>query len=349
MANANIYDDLDEAVKLLIDGDAATCISTQPTSTDIRELLEAANDLRYVARPEFKAQLRADLLDEAFVGDVANHFSTGKNGKGNSARNLPKHDGTASIMPSLFGSEGMYPVRRTNFAASALLHAAVMGLFVASSLWMVQHKDEVKPYSDAGVVKITAYISPVAPKENHGGGAGGAREKIHASQGQAPKFAAEQITPPTVVVRNPQPVLTTEPTIIGPPKMNLPQLSQLGDPLSRVVPASNGTGSGGGMGSNTGTGVGGGNGPGLGIGSGGGVGGEIYGLGSGVSTPHAIYAPDPEYSEEARKAHYQGTVILWAVTGLMGCRKISACSERSGWGSIEKRSRPCAGGALSRR
>ena len=32
--------------------------------------------------------------------------------------------------------------------------------------------------------------------------------------------------------------------------------------------------------------------------------------GSGVSPPRATYQPDPEYSEEARKAKYQGTVVM---------------------------------------
>lgn len=33
-------------------------------------------------------------------------------------------------------------------------------------------------------------------------------------------------------------------------------------------------------------------------------------VGGSVRAPKAIYMPDPEYSEEARRAHYQGTVIL---------------------------------------
>src|SRR5262249_36245454 len=56
-------------------------------------------------------------------------------------------------------------------------------------------------------------------------------------------------------------------------------------------------------------------GPGVGPGQGGGIGGGIYRVGGGVSAPHAIYAPDPEYSEEARKAKFQGTVVLWMVIG----------------------------------
>ena len=45
------------------------------------------------------------------------------------------------------------------------------------------------------------------------------------------------------------------------------------------------------------------------------MGGGAYRVGGGVSAPRAIYSPDPEYSEEARKAKYQGDVILWVVIG----------------------------------
>ncbi len=33
----------------------------------------------------------------------------------------------------------------------------------------------------------------------------------------------------------------------------------------------------------------------------------------GVSPPHPIFNPDPEYSDEARKAKYQGTVLVWMI------------------------------------
>jgi TonB family protein len=38
-------------------------------------------------------------------------------------------------------------------------------------------------------------------------------------------------------------------------------------------------------------------------------------VGGGVSAPRATYSPDPEYSEEARKAKYQGTVVLFMIVG----------------------------------
>jgi TonB family protein len=119
-----------------------------------------------------------------------------------------------------------------------------------------------------------------------------------------------------VIVRNENPKLAVEPTVVVPPRISLPTTGPLGDPLSNVLgPPSSGTGSGGGIGSGSGGGVGSGRGPGVGPGYGGGIGGGVYRVGGGVSAPRALYAPDPEYSEEARKAKYQGTVVLWVIVG----------------------------------
>jgi TonB family protein len=40
-------------------------------------------------------------------------------------------------------------------------------------------------------------------------------------------------------------------------------------------------------------------------------GGSVYRVGGGVSAPALIHKVEPKYSEEARKAKYQGTVILY--------------------------------------
>jgi periplasmic protein TonB len=114
------------------------------------------------------------------------------------------------------------------------------------------------------------------------------------------------------VINNPNPRLTMEPSIIAPPDVNLPNvnMAQYGDPLAKMGPPSNGPGSGGGIGSGSGGGVGSGKGGGFGPGEGGGVGGGVYRVGGGVTAPVVLTKKDPEYSEEARKAKYQGTVLL---------------------------------------
>jgi TonB family protein len=51
---------------------------------------------------------------------------------------------------------------------------------------------------------------------------------------------------------------------------------------------------------------------------GGGVGGGIFRVGGGVSAPHAIYSPNPEYSEQASKAKLEGTCVLSLIVGVDG-------------------------------
>ncbi len=53
--------------------------------------------------------------------------------------------------------------------------------------------------------------------------------------------------------------------------------------------------------------------PGVGPGHVGGVSGGAFRVGGGVEPPKMLYAPDPIYSEEARQAQLQGTVVLWLI------------------------------------
>jgi periplasmic protein TonB len=347
MSNATMYEELDREVSaLLADSDenvreVASYVSTREYSHELRELLGIAAQLECVARPAFKAQLKADLLDEIFVaGDVASYVSTLPHGS--EPNNGNGHRGTVigrqeQVLPSLFGTVGMYSAQRRNFAASVVLHATAMGLLVASSAWMAQRTEAIKPRITTVLTDVGIYAPKPAREQPHGGGgSGGDREKLNASHGQPPKFAYEQFAPPAVIVRNPEPVLTATPTVLGPPHLSLPQLSKLGDPLSRVVPASNGTGSGGGAGSSVGTGVSSGWGPGVGWGSNGGYGGGVFRIGGGVSAPRVTYAPDPEYSDEARKAKYQGKVVLWAIIGPDGLPKDIRVQQPLGMGLDQK-------------
>ena len=92
----------------------------------------------------------------------------------------------------------------------------------------------------------------------------------------------------------------------------------LGDPLAKSGIASNGPGSGAGIGTGNGGGVGSGSGAGFGPGHGGGIGGGAYRIGGGVSPPTVVFKVEPEYSEEARKAKFQGTVVLFVVVDEKG-------------------------------
>jgi protein TonB len=229
------------------------------------------------------------------------------------ARTSAEHD----FMPALFGLEySTYGTKRETFFISFLLHTVLAAALIVSSTFVYSHRDEIKAKISGAVTDISPYILPPSADQAGGGGGGGDRDKLQASKGNLPKLARDQFTPPVVVIRNENPKLPMEPTVVVPPQIPLPTGGQMGDPLAGVIGApSNGTGAGGGIGSGSGGGVGSGRGPGVGPGWGGGIGGGAYRVGGGVSAPRATFSPDPEYSEEARKAKYQGTVVLWVVVG----------------------------------
>lgn len=208
---------------------------------------------------------------------------------------------------------GLYGRQKKSFMMSTGFQlTVVLVLFTLASTKAVQ--DKVKQTFTL-IAPIDLAPPDMAPKKqtSQGGGGGGDRSPLPASKGRLPKQSLRQFTPPMAVVNNPNPKLIMDPSIIVPPDVNLPQvnMSQYGDPLARIGPPSNGPGSGGGIGSGSGGGVGPGKGGGYGPGEGGGFGGGVFRVGGGVTAPTLLHKVEPEYSEEARKAKYQGTVVLY--------------------------------------
>jgi protein TonB len=150
-----------------------------------------------------------------------------------------------------------------------------------------------------------------------GGGGGGARQLLDASKGKLPKPAPRQFTPPRVDPI-PDPKLPMVPSIIAPDDVPNIQANNYGDPLGHLGIPSNGIGSGGGIGTGAGGGVGSGKGAGVGPGLGGGFGDGVFRIGGGVTAPSVLSKVEPEYSEEARKAKWQGTVVVSVVVDELG-------------------------------
>jgi len=227
---------------------------------------------------------------------------------------LPPLDVTSKPVP-VKDIWGLYGSQKKSFLYSTGFQVlAVVLVFTAASSKAVQ--DKVKEFVPL-IAPVDLAPPPVAPVKKQamgGGGGGGDRSPLPASKGKLPKQALRQFTPPMAVVNNPNPKLTMEPSIIVPPDVKLPDCpscTNYGDPLGKLGPLSNGPGSGGGIGSGSGGGVGSGKGGGFGPGEGGGVGGGVFKVGGGVTAPSLLFKVEPEYSEEARKAKYQGTVLLY--------------------------------------
>jgi TonB family protein len=161
--------------------------------------------------------------------------------------------------------------------------------------------------------------------------------KLAANKGKPPKFDMNRITPPAAVIKNDNPKLAVDQSVAVLPNIKMPtSQTQVGDPLSSALILSNGTGVAAGVGSGKGGGLGSGSGVGLGPGSGGNTGGGVFRVGGGVSAPKLLYQPEPEFSEEARKAKYQGVVVLMIVVGADGRTKDVRITRPLGMGLDEK-------------
>ncbi len=206
-------------------------------------------------------------------------------------------------------------------AVSFVTHVVIVGLILLFAIgqWherAVQRKMAVTP------VDVSPFI-PASPAKDvmGGGGGGGNHETVEASKGKLPKMEKQPLAPPQILKID-HPKLAVEPAVMMPEQIKLPDnpnMPNIGIPQSpQIALASQGGGSGSGFGSGSGGGIGSGNGNGIGPGSGGGYGGGIYHPGGGVSNPVLIYAPDPEFSDEARRAKYQGVCVVGLIVDAQG-------------------------------
>jgi len=305
-------DELDPQIEKLVSGGSMESVGGFPS------LLAIANELRLVPDPDFKRHLRADLIDEAALVETSFFASTDKQ---------PDAAVLSAIMPTLSGKRlGIFPADHRSFLVSFASHAALV-LLIASGIWVGQRP----------IIRTTEILTSKLTYLGSGGGGGGERNPIPATKGTPPKFSNLQLAPPVIVVHNLNPALPVDATVLGPPVIKLPQSNQIGDLMSsNVIVPSNGTGSSGGAGSGFHGGLGSGTGPGVGDGSDGGYGRGTHAAGRGVLAPRAIYDPEPEYSEEARKVHFQGMVVLSIVVDQAGHARDIRVSRSVGLGLDEK-------------
>ncbi len=222
-------------------------------------------------------------------------------------------------------------------AISFAIHVVGITLVLALAL-RVHTRIMPQPATTVTLMDPTISIPPITlpvAKAMGGGGGGGAHELLEASKGHLPLVARTQIMLPPII-RNNRSKLQVEPTemVKIPDNNTLPNFGMSHSP--QIALASQGRGSGSGFGQGLGGGIGAGHGSGVGPGSGSGYGGGIMSVGGGVSAPQVIHSVEPEFTEDARRANYQGNVSLRLIVDSQGNPQDVRLASHLGMGLEEK-------------
>jgi TonB family protein len=197
----------------------------------------------------------------------------------------------------------------------------------------------VNPTVQATNIDVGDYKMPKSDTLAGGGGGGGDRSIVEANKGKLPERAKDTITPP-------QPQTIEKPKLPDPPTINVQKNIQLPDNMNmpmigmkqsaNVTLASAGSGNGAGMGTGSGGGMGPGGGNGYGPGYGGNTGGGVYQVGGRISAPTVIHSVEAEFSDEARRAKYQGVCTISLIVDAQGNPQDIRVAQALGMGLDEK-------------
>lgn len=180
--------------------------------------------------------------------------------------------------------------------------------------------------------------APKAGVAAGGGGGGGSHDIVDPIKGKLPERMKDPITPPMTPVDHPKlpepAAIDVQKSIQLPDNPLLPNIGVTKSP--NVKMASSGQGGGGGMGTGYGGGLGSGTGDGFGPGRGGNAGGGLYQIGGGVSAPVPIFQPEAEFSDEARRAKYQGVCLISLIVDAQGNPQNPRVLRALGMGLDEK-------------
>ena len=226
---------------------------------------------------------------------------------------------------------------KTSSAISFVFHAVVIVLVLTLAL---KARTGVALPTNITIVPVDfkPYIPPIilpVAKAMGGGGGGGAHDIVEASKGHLPTIAKVQLMP-AQLARFDHPKLAAEPSeqVKIPDNNNLPSLGMSQSP--QIAMASQGSGSGSGFGQGSGGGIGSGHGGGVGAGSGGGYGGGLMSVGGGVAAPQLIHSVEPEFTEDARRENYQGSVSIKLIVDSQGNPQDVRLVSHLGMGLEEK-------------
>lgn len=221
--------------------------------------------------------------------------------------------------------------RPAPWVASMAVHGLALSLVFVVRWTVLPEPSPVAPNADRIPLMIPLRLAPAAAA-----GGGGATAQLPVSRGEAPRVQPKRFTLPPQAEPRPDPPLILDAAIDLPANAQVPVLNAAhwGNPFATAGPPSSGPGCCSGIG-NAPKGTGGiGDGPGRSFAPGGAKG--AYAVGGGVSAPIPVFRPEPEYSEEARKAKYQGMVTVEIVVDPSGIPRDFRVINSAGLGLDEK-------------
>ena len=208
---------------------------------------------------------------------------------------------------------------RTNpwaVGTSTILNGAVVALLLWMGLHTVASGDPKRQTLSHSRISDLNFLVPRFGPSSNGSNGGGQDDPVDPIKGRLPRFDQTPLTPPQVPVLD-NPKLRIDPTLALPDvklpdNPNLPNIG-VHDSVN-VSLLSNGPGTRAGIGVGDNGGIGPHNGPGWGPGEGPG----IYSPGGEVSEPVALFTPEAEFSDEARRAKYQGVCMISIIVDTHG-------------------------------
>jgi TonB family protein len=175
-----------------------------------------------------------------------------------------------------------------------------MHLIAAILLFCITFPDVAPRVIPAAVHIFTPRLDHPLKKD----GGGGQRQPLPPRRGEAPKVVAPRVFVPPMVTRMESPKLVVMAALSEMPELNI-TAPQIGDPRGGSGLLSGGPGGPLGIGTHGTGGIGDTNGP----RQGGARPPEVF-TGKLTRNPEVIYKEEPEYSDEARKARHEGTVLI---------------------------------------
>jgi periplasmic protein TonB len=252
---------------------------------------------------------------------------------------VPPAAGAAASSRGMFRSADLMTYRRSRKSSttSFVLHVFIIGglLWWTLSAQKIVHVPESVVHLNFPLTDPPPPVMPVA-RQMGGGGGGGEHKMAPPVKAPPPPYVPRIHLMPAQIAKIEKPKLAAEPTSQVNMKVatNMPTIGM--PDSTQIALASQGSGAHSGFGSGMGGGIGVGNGSGTGVGGGGGFGGGVMSVGGGVSAPEVIHSVEPEFTEEARKANFQGTVSIQLIVDPQGNPQDVRVLRRLGMGLDQK-------------